>query len=56
MSTRTKSRFAFVGQAFAILGAASAAASAIEGHRRPTDRSLRTLGIDPANFPSADRL
>lgn len=55
MSTRTKSRFAFVGHAFAILGAASAAAAAVEGHRRPTDRHLRTLGIDPANFPSADK-
>lgn len=56
MLTRTKNRFAFVGHAFAILGAATAAAAAVEDHRRPTDRHLRTLGIDPANFPSADKL
>lgn len=44
-------RQGFLGRAFAVLGAASAAAAAVEGNRRPRDRDLRTLGIDPANFP-----
>ena len=44
-------RQGFLGRAFAVLGAASAAAAAVEGRRRPKDRDLRTLGIDPASFP-----
>ncbi|MCD2182444.1 hypothetical protein [Rhizobium sp. GN54] len=44
-------RHGFLGRAFAVLGAASAAAAAVEGNRRPKDRDLRTLGIDPASFP-----
>ena len=45
----------FIGRAFAVLGAASAAAAAVEGHRRPKASDLRTLGIDPANFPDTRR-
>ena len=41
----------FFGRAFAVIGAASAAAAAVETHRRPTDRHLKTLGINPADFP-----
>ena len=41
----------FLGRAFAVLSAAGAAAAAVEGHRRPKERDLRTLGIDPADFP-----
>ena len=45
----------FIGRAFAVLGAASAAAAAVEGRRRPKASDLRTLGIDPANFPDTRR-
>ena len=41
----------FFGRAFAVLSAANAAAAAVEGHRRPRERDLKTLGIDPAGFP-----
>jgi hypothetical protein len=41
----------FFGRAFAVLSAANAAAAAVEGHRRPKERDLRTLGINPADFP-----
>lgn len=41
----------FFGWAFAVLSAANAAAAAVQGHRRPKDRDLRTLGINPADFP-----
>ena len=41
----------FFGRAFALLSAAHAAAAAVEGHRRPKARDLKTLGIDPADFP-----
>ncbi|SOC43351.1 hypothetical protein SAMN05892877_11156 [Rhizobium subbaraonis] len=44
-------RQGFLGRAFAVLGAASAAAAAVEGRRRPRDRDLKILGIDPASFP-----
>lgn len=40
----------FFGNAISILGAATAVAAAVEGHRRPKDRDLLSLGIDPANF------
>ena len=33
-----------------ILGAADAAAGALETHRQPPARALNTLGIDPAAF------
>ena len=39
------------GRAFAVLSAANAAAAAVEGHRRPKDRDLKTLGINPVDFP-----
>ncbi|MEA3536903.1 hypothetical protein [Rhizobium sp. CC-YZS058] len=45
----------FFGRAFAVLGAASAAAAAVEGGRKPRARDLTTLGIDPASFPAANR-
>ncbi|MDX0452151.1 hypothetical protein BMJ34_26075 [Sinorhizobium medicae] len=47
----SKNRMGFIGRAFAVLGAATAAAAAVEGHRRPKAQDLRTLGIDPASFP-----
>ncbi len=40
----------FLGRAFAVLGAASAAAAAVEARRAPRERDLRTLGIDPEGF------
>lgn len=54
MSTTTYHK-GFIGRAFAVLGAASAAAAAVEGHRRPKASDLRTLGIDPASFPDTRR-
>ncbi len=45
----------FFSNAFAIFGAASAAAAAVEGNRRPRDRDLQTLGINPANFHAVKR-
>jgi hypothetical protein len=43
----------FFGRAFAVLSAANAAAAAVEGHRRPKDRDLKTLGINPTDLPRA---
>ncbi|SMC52408.1 hypothetical protein [Rhizobium sp. RU36D] len=52
MSTLRKSAsLGFFGRAFAVMSAATAAAAAVEGHRRPRDRDLKTLGIDPTEFP-----
>ncbi|WP_082910304.1 hypothetical protein [Sinorhizobium glycinis] len=51
----SKNRMGFIGRAFAVLGAATAAAAAVEGHRRPSARDLHTLGINPANFPDVRR-
>ncbi|AEG09066.1 hypothetical protein HR059_20640 (plasmid) [Sinorhizobium meliloti WSM1022] len=51
----SKNRMGFIGRAFAVLGAATAAAAAVEGHRRPKAQDLRTLGIDPAAFPDNRR-
>ncbi|WP_087149339.1 hypothetical protein [Pararhizobium antarcticum] len=45
----------FFSNAFAIFGAASAAAAAVEGNRRPRDRDLHTLGINPAHFNAVKR-
>ncbi|MDK1374561.1 MULTISPECIES: hypothetical protein [unclassified Sinorhizobium] len=44
-----------LGRTFAAIGAANAIASAIEDNRRPDDRDLRTLGIDPVTFPQFTR-
>ena len=52
MSALRKTTRGFLGNAIAVFGAATAAAAAVEGHRRPLDRDLRTLGIDPASFHS----
>ncbi|MDI7861857.1 hypothetical protein MRS76_07790 [Rhizobiaceae bacterium n13] len=40
----------FLGRAFAVIGAATAASAAVEAHRRPSARHLTTLGIEPAAF------
>ena len=40
---------------FAVLGAASKAAAAVENRRRPADRDLQTLGIDPVTFRAIGR-
>jgi hypothetical protein len=39
----------------AVLGAARSAAAAVEGHRRPVDRDLTALGIDPVAFRAIGR-
>ena len=38
------------GRLFALIGAATASAAAVEGHRRPKRADLERLGIDPASF------
>lgn len=54
MSALSKSiRNGFLGRAFAVIRAASAASAAVEIHRRPAARDLKTLGINPGDF---DRL
>ena len=50
MSSQSKNRFGFFREAFAVLGAAAAASAAVDTNRRPKDRDLRTLGIDPKDF------
>lgn len=56
MSLRNSKHSGFFGRAFAVLGAASAAAAAVESHRRPRDRDLLILGIEPGNFPASKKI
>lgn len=42
--------YAFAADLFAMLSAATAAAHAVEVHRKPRAADLRTLGIAPADF------
>ncbi len=51
MSKTNTTRGNVLTRAFAVFGAARAAAAAVEGHRQPNARDLRTLGIDPTKFP-----
>jgi hypothetical protein len=55
MTARSKNRMGFLGRAFAVLGAATAVAAAVEGRRRPDARDLHVLGIDPESFPDVRR-
>lgn len=48
MTERTKHSRNFISRALAVFGAAASAA--VEGRRRPHERDLRTLGINPADF------
>ncbi|HWD14471.1 hypothetical protein KHQ08_03110 [Pseudochrobactrum algeriensis] len=50
MTERTKHSRNFISRALAVFGAAASAAAAVEGRRRPHERDLRTLGINPADF------
>ena len=56
MSALPSIRSGFLGRAFAVIGAAAAASAAIETHRRPSARDLKTLGIDPAAFDRVGNL
>lgn len=49
MTSKT-SLLARAGGLFAIIGAAGASAAAVEAHRAPRVRDLKTLGINPAAF------
>lgn len=51
---RKTSFLARVGSLFAILGAAGASAAAVEAHRTPKARDLKTLGISQAAFKYID--
>ncbi|MDQ0318113.1 hypothetical protein QO002_000251 [Pararhizobium capsulatum DSM 1112] len=55
MSANTSARKGFFGRAIAVFGAASAVAAAVEGGRRPLDRDLYTLGIEPTRFHTVKR-
>jgi hypothetical protein len=37
-----------------VLGAAVDASAAVRNHRRPADGALKTLGIDPDQFPKTN--
>ncbi len=50
MTDSTKRSRNFISRALAVFGAAASAAAAVEGRRRPHERDLRTLGINPADF------
>jgi hypothetical protein len=53
MSIQNSNRGSRWSRAFAIFGAAVSASAAVENGRRPRNRDLDTLGIDPKAF---DRL
>ncbi|CAN7604358.1 MULTISPECIES: hypothetical protein [Neorhizobium] len=53
MSVQKKIRGSAIGRAFAVMSAAISVSAAVENHRRPSNRDLTTLGIDPKAF---DRL
>jgi hypothetical protein len=50
MTVSTKPARNFISRALAVFGAAASAAAAVEGRRRPHERDLRTLGINPADL------
>jgi hypothetical protein len=50
MSIQNNSRGNRFSRAFAIVGAAISASAAVENGRRPRNRDLNTLGIDPKAF------
>lgn len=43
---------AWFGTVFAVFDAALAVSAAAESHRKPKERDLRTLGINPAQYPN----
>lgn len=51
----TRPFFTRVVDAFAIFGAATKAAAAVENRGQLADRDLQTLGIDPATFRAIGR-
>ncbi|MCZ7860866.1 hypothetical protein O9X98_05565 [Agrobacterium salinitolerans] len=54
--TTTQSRRGYLGNIIDIVGAAISASAAVDSRRAPKARDLRTLGIDPAAFPSVRRI
>lgn len=48
--THKPSFLARASSVLALLGAANASPAAVEGHRAPKARDLKTLGINPAAF------
>jgi hypothetical protein len=53
--TRKPNLFNRIGGFFAVLGAASATAAAVEAKRVPNSRDLEILGVDPKAFNSIRR-
>ncbi|WP_192179144.1 hypothetical protein [Mesorhizobium amorphae] len=47
--------FSAIGGFFTAFGSAAAASSAVQAGRKPRDRDLRNLGIDPAAFDRIGR-
>jgi len=48
-------RRGYLGNLLDIIGAAVSASAAVETRRRPNERDLRRLGIDPTTFPDMRR-
>jgi hypothetical protein len=53
MTKRTT--FSAIGDLIGIFGSAVSASRALESNRKPYDRDLRKLGIDPAHFDNISR-
>jgi hypothetical protein len=56
MTARRSNPLQTFGRMFTIFSAAATASAAVRNHRRPTDETLRTLGIDPSSFPKSNAL
>lgn len=50
MSIKNKTRGGAIGRAFAVMNAAISVSAAVESRRRPNNRDLQMLGIDPKAF------
>ncbi len=50
MFGQRKTRGSAIGRALAVVSAAISVSAAVENHRRPKNRDLETLGIDPTAF------
>lgn len=53
MSGRLSTSLRIIRQVAEIFGATASASPAVRNHRRPSDRALKALGIDPERFPDA---
>ena len=56
MTVRRSNPLQAFGRAFTILSAAATASAAVRNHRRPTDETLKAMGIEPSSFPKSSVL